>query len=155
MPKGKGIAVGKISRLAHLKGMAAKEHRLRMSRKTNPNDLALFEVKGPGVAPAGMTPPPQGGPTPAPDGQPGRGKLQAGRKPKLPVKIAKPLLKEAQLKLRAAKLSDRKVIAAIKKPHHKADNHKADNHQADNHQHRFQVRDRVGVESRLRIKNKS
>ena len=79
-PKGASIAVGKISRLAHHKGMAAKHLRLRLARKTNPNDLALIEVNGPGEPAKGMAPPPPNGPTQIPGGLPGRGKLLPPRK---------------------------------------------------------------------------
>ncbi len=71
-PKGKAI-VGKTSKLTHIRGMAEKVHRLRMSRKTNPNDLIPHEVRGPGEAPAGMAPPPQG-PPPAPASGKGAGR---------------------------------------------------------------------------------
>ena len=61
-----------------------------------------------------MAPPPPNGPTQIPGGLPGRGKLLPPRK--IPQKIKKPLSKESELKVRAAKLRDRKVIASIKTP---------------------------------------
>ena len=62
--------------------MAEKVYRLRMSRKTNPNDLIPHEVKGPGEAPAGMAPPPQGGqpPTQASGKGAGRGRVKIAYK---------------------------------------------------------------------------
>jgi hypothetical protein len=74
---------------------------LRISGKITPNDLVIHMVPGPGEEPAGMAPPPHGGPPPAP------GK---GRSKKAKVGI----LKDAQAKARAQTLLALQQLKTLK-----------------------------------------